>query len=708
MRGSISLRVIIFTLCLVSPARLVAQETKGQEEETSSQSLRIEETQVTAEREQEHGYGVKNATSATKMDLPLLEISQAVSIVPRALLDDQNARKLDDALQNVSGVSVGGYYGEWDYYRIRGFDASYNNTYLDGLIGDGAPNEEIWGLERVEVVKGPASTVYGQGPLGGFVNLVSKRPRPETFADLQFTIGSYNYYEPAMDLNAPLNESKTLYARLNALYRTSDSFVHYAGAQRTFFAPSLTWEISPDTSLTLLTSYKDDDMNFAFPLPARGTVLFNPNGEIPISRYIGNPAYGNDEWERSIRLGHEFRHRFTDHFAVRQNFRWFWLDFTSNDLSYPDSLAADDRTLALSGYRTKGDYEGWRVDSALDATFETGPVKHTLTLGVDYRQTDTFFNSNYGEELIYLDVFNPDYSALPAYVYGPSDISKETSSDFGVYVQQHAKLFDKFTLTFGGRYDHSTFDAHPGDYSNDHLTPRVGGTYEFFPGVALYANYSQSYNPQWSFTDASGKPVEPETGENYEIGLKTALMDGQLNTLLSFYHLTRQNVATANLSTPDPSDSVVSGEQRSRGVEFEAELQLLPGWDMTTAFTYTDAQITKDNTIPVGTRLAGVPEYTFSAWTKYTLQDGPLRGLGFGLGGRYYTEQEGDLSYTNLFKLPAYGIMNGAIYYERESFHAQVNINNMLDECYFIGSYNDLYVLPGGPLTVQATMGWRF
>jgi iron complex outermembrane receptor protein len=233
-------------------------------------------------------------------------------------------------------------------------------------------------------------------------------------------------------------------------------------------------------------------------------------------------------------------------------------------------------------------------------------------------------------------------------------------------------------------------------------------TYEFIPGAALYANYSESFKPQWFNTDAAGKPVSPETGENYEIGLKTALLDGRLNTLLALYHLTRQNVATPNLNTPDPFDSIVSGEQRSRGVEFEAALQLVPGWDLTTAYTYTDAEITKDNALPVGARLAGVPEYAFSAWTKYTLQDGPLKGLGFGLGGRFYTEQEGDITYSNPFELPAYGVMDAALYYERGLFHMQVNIDNVLNERYFIGAYDDLYVLPGEPLTVQATTGWRF
>ncbi len=220
----------------------------------------------------------------------------------------------------MAGVSVGGYYNEWDYYRIRGFDASYANTYLDGLLADGAPFEELWAFERIEVIKGPASTLFGQGPLGGFVNLVSKRPRSDFFGELQFTAGSFNYYQGALDANFPGNKDRTIYARLNALFRSADSFVDFADSKRVFVAPAFTWEIGPATSLTILTSYRDDWMNLAFPLPARGTVLSNPNGEIPISRYIGNPAHPNDEWERTTRVGYEFNHRFNESVGLVQTF----------------------------------------------------------------------------------------------------------------------------------------------------------------------------------------------------------------------------------------------------------------------------------------------------------------------------------------------------------------------------------------------------
>jgi iron complex outermembrane recepter protein len=370
-----------------------------------------------------------------------------------------------------------------DYYRIRGFDASYSNTFLDGLLAEGAPFEELWAFERIEVVKGPASTLFGQGPLGGFVNLVSKRPRPDFFGEVQFTGGSFDYYQGAFDINSPFNKDRTIYARLNALFRSAGSFVDFAGSKRIFVAPAFTWEITPSTSFTLLTSYRDDWIYLAFPLPARGTVLPNPNGEIPISRYIGNPAHPNDEWERIIRVGYEFNHRFNESIGLIQNFRYFWLDWTSNNLSYPQFLSEDGRILTLQGYRATGNYYGWRIDTAADFAFGTGPFDHIVLLGVDYRSTTQDFTSQDANQ-IELDVFTPNYDTLPAYVYGPKMTSKETYGDLGIYLQDQIKLLKNVTLTAGIRYDYSYFDIpiafgtdESGGYFSEYaFSPRVGIT----------------------------------------------------------------------------------------------------------------------------------------------------------------------------------------------------------------------------------------
>jgi len=687
-------------------AALTSTALRAQTPDTVStnQAAQLPEVVVVAQREANDNYWTTNATSALKTDIPLLETPQAVSVVPRALIDDQGSRKLEGALKNVSGVSYGGYYGEWDYFRIRGFDASAN-IYLDGLLsGLYSPNEELWGLERVEVVKGPSSSLYGAGSPGGFVNLVSKRPRPEFFGEARFTAGSFGFYEADFDINGTLNAEAGLYGRLNAMYRQNDSFVDYAGAERFFIAPALTWQIGPDTSITVLTSVKNDDIDMAFPLPAAGTVLPNPNGEIPISRYIGNPAYGNDEWERLIRLGYELKHRFSDHLALRNNFRYEQNDWTSDDLAYPSFLEPDDRTLELSGWLATGAYKGYRVDTALDATFETGPLEHTLTGGVDYRWTDQSYTGQNSTNVVTLDVFTPDYAAMPPFLYGDPFSYSVVDDDVGLYVQEFARLWKKVTLTAGGRYDWSS----SGDQSASAFSPRVGVTYEFLEGLSTYASYSRSFQPQWGFVDAAGQPVAPARGQNYEVGLKSEMWDGRLYGLVALYQLTLHNVATPDPSTSDPNDSVVTGEQRSRGVELEGGYRFAPGWEMVAAYTYIDAEVVEDNVIPPGTRLWGVPENSFNAWVKYTLAQGTLRGLGFGIGGRYNTQQQGDATYTTPFTVPAYGVMDVAMFYTRGPIQAQVNISNVLDQRYFVGAYDPVYVLPGEPINVRGSVSWSF
>lgn len=712
MRGSMfKISSLAFVSTFAAAAAAIAQDTPAERLRKPILDERIQPaatetlTEVTVTGDAPVGYTATEATSATKTGTRLLETPQAVSVVPRKLIDDQGARNLEEVIRNTAGVTPGGYYSEWDYYRIRGFDAAFT-TYWDGLRGDYGKNVEIFGAERVEILKGPASSLYGQGPLGGLVNVVSKKPRPENFANVQFTLGTYDFVEPAIDAGLVLNKSQSVYLRLNALYRTRESFIDFADGERVFIAPSLTWEIGPDTKLTILTSYTHDRDHTSMGLPALGTVLYNPNGGIPTNRSVTEPGANEvDQWR--VRLGYEFTHKFNDVFSLRQNFSAsrLWQDW--NNIYYPSFLGADQRTLFRYPYSTREELDRLAVDTALDARFKTGAVEHYVVAGVDYYKSDsngTTDQIDYADLSSYaaLDLYSPHYNAgKPRFA---SSTESTTKSDWwGFYLQEHAKL-GKFTLLLGGRYDVTS----SGNFDAEDFTGRVGVTYEIVKGVALYANYAQSFNPQWFSTDALGNPVEPETGENWEAGVKVDLLDNKFTGMVSAYHLTRQNLATANLSTPNPFDSIVSGEQRSQGVEVEAAWHISDSLDLTFAYTYTDAEITQDNTLPVGFRLAGVPEHAVSAWMKYTIQEGMFKGLGFGIGGRYYSAQQGDQTYTTRFQLPAYGTIDAAVSYERGPFHAQVNVTNLLDHEYYQGAYSDLYVLPGNPLNVRATIGWKF
>jgi iron complex outermembrane receptor protein len=694
-------------------AAVIAGSARAEEPATNQEGEHVETLpEITVKGQAgDAGYSARRSTAPTKTDSTLLETPQAVSIITREFLDDRNARKLEDALQNVAGVTIGGYYADWDYFRIRGFDASFDSVFMDGLHGDYGTYAETYGLDRVEIIKGPASTLYGQGPLSGLVNIVSKRPKRDPFADVQLTVGSNGFYEPALDVNGSLNDKGTVYARLTALYRDQDSFVDFANKQRTYVAPALTWDVGPNTALTVLSTYIRDTDLFAMPLPAIGTVLPNVNGDISISRFLGEPSSGQATLTR-LKIGYELAHRFNEAFSLRQNLSLNRLEQRWPAVYYNSSLDLDQRTLYRYPYDYRETLDRAAVDTALQAKLETGTIKHTIIAGIDYYRTRS---NNENRQIDYadfpgsyrpIDLFNPVYGAsLPTYASVTSALDESHLT--GLYLQDQAKI-ERVTVTLGGRFDWSTSDTSTTHDSVTAFTMRGGAAYEVMPGASVYANYSESFNPQWFSRDASGNVVDPETGENIEAGVKTLLMNGRVDALVAVYQLTRHNVATDNPSTPDPFDAIASGEQRSRGVELEGTFRVVPGWDLKAAYAYTAAEVTKDNTIPEGTTLAGVPKHSVSAWSKYILQQGTFKGLGVGLGGRYYSEQEGDSTYFNPFELPAYGVVDAALYYERGRFTAQINVNNVLDRTHFVGAYNDLYVLPGEPLNILATAGWTF
>ncbi|RYD22593.1 MAG: TonB-dependent siderophore receptor [Verrucomicrobiaceae bacterium] len=710
-RNSMKPKQPLHAALLVLPLTITAAFSQT----TPSAPTQLDTLTVTAQAEAENtGYlAPEIATGGLKTPTPLLETPQAVSVVEEQLIKDLGTPKLEEILRNVAGVSPGGYYSDWDYYRIRGFDSAFN-TFFDGLRGDYGLNAETFGLERVEVIKGPASTLYGQAPLGGLVNLVSKHPKKDAFGEVGVTVGSYETYEGTVDLNAPLYSSSStlggleVYGRLVGLYSDSQSFIDYVDRTRLYLAPSVTFALGEDTSLTFLGGYTQDDGVFPMPLPAKGTVLPNINGRVSESLFLGLPGISNQIDQSRLSAGYELRHKFNEFVSFRQNFNYSRFEQDWDDVFYNSSLAADERTMSLYPYAFDEKLDRVAVDTALDFKFATGPVKHTLTTGFDYfydksRANDRQIDYADPDSYVNIDIFNPDYNfTVPA--YASNTYSVTGSESFGTYVQDHAKLTEQVTLTLGGRFDYTKNRA-DGE-SKQAFTPKAGLTYEFIKDVAAYANYSSSFKPQWFSTTASGKPVAPEEGENYEAGVKYSLYDGKITGMASVFHLTRSNVATDNPASPDPFDSIVSGEQRSQGFEWENAAELLPGLKISAAYTYLDAEVTEDNTIPEGTPLLGVPEHAINAWVKYTIQEGRFAGLGAGFGGRYYTEQAGDQA--NSFELPGYGLLDAAIYYEQEKFTAQVNFNNITDKRHFVGSYSDLYVLPGEPFNVSASVTWKF
>lgn len=658
-------------------------------------------------------FAVNATESGMKMELPLMETPQAITVVNRELMDSQDAVKLDDALKNVAGVIAGGYYDGWDYYRIRGFDASFN-TYIDGLRGGNGMAEETWGLESVEVLKGPSSALYGQSVLGGLVNIVTRKPVPVDFAHLQLTAGSYNFVDPAIDIGGSLNGSHTLYGRLAALYHSADTFVDYTFRHRYYFAPSLTWRPTPATTLTLIGRIQRDNGRQPMPLPAVGTVLPNVNGSIPISRYIGElEANANKMSQANQQFGYQFVQTLGEHFSIHQNARFAWYQQDWNRIYYPAYLGADERTLYRYPLNWHGPWQAHEVDTHLESTAKFWGMDHAALLGFDfYRSPSTGlgYSINFADSSAYepLDLFAPIYGANPVQSLSLYTDNETVTQYAGIYLQDHIRLPQNITVTGGGRLDFAKNESKGSPNQNGTgLTPRLGVTWQAIPSTTVYASFSKSYLPQSGLVyngSTSGTFLSPERGQQWEGGTKSALWNGRVMATLAVFQLNRKNVATTDPS--HPNFYLVTGEQRSRGVEFETTLHPLTGWNLTTAYSYVNAEVLHDTTLAAGTPTLNAPRNLFNIWTTYEIPHGAARGLTFGIGGRHYTDQSGDLA--DSFQLPGYGIVDASLSYQRGRSHWQVNANNLGDTRYASGSYNDIYVKPGEPRTIRGTVSWNF
>lgn len=710
-KRNLKLSRTILAALSATAAALSAQTVPSDASDTPEEppTVNLPALDVIGEREA-HSYSAAFASSSSKLAIPLLETAQNIQVVPRAMIDDQGAFQLEDIIKNVAGVNPGGYYDNWDYFRIRGFVADFN-TFVDGLRGGNGLGEETFGLERVEIVKGPASSLFGRGPASGLVNVVSKRPQRGRFGELKFSAGSYGFYETTLDYNAPLDADGRIVGRLSAVHRTRDSFVDQAGTERLFLAPALTWRVGPETSFTFLGKHSGADIIHAMPLPAIGTIFSNTNGQVPHSRFVGEPG-SNEASETSTQGGYEFVHRFNPALTVRQNLRYDYYNQEWFSMLYPGYLDADERTLYRYPYDYFQNWHDFAVDTRIEAAFRTGEVEHQLVAGVDvFRKTyhasyaTIDFSDPTGAGYIPLDLFTPVYGTpipdMPS--IGAFD---EKTNTTGLYLDDHLRFDNGVTLTFGGRYEFARLDS----ARFEEFVPRAGATWQFRPGMTAYGSFSKSFNTQFgtvfSETADAGDPVGPETGTNFEVGLKTAAADGRLTATVSLYQLTRQNLATSDLA--HPGFVLITGEQRSRGVEFDGRFQPVAGLELSAAYAYTSAKITEDNSLPVGARTTGVPRHSFSTWARYTVQAGAWKGFGLGLGGRYYTAQAADNTYAAPFELPAYALVDAALYYETENYRVQVNVENLLDREYYEGAYDRLYVLPGEPLTVRGTVGWKF
>ncbi|HEY9778873.1 MAG TPA: TonB-dependent siderophore receptor [Leptolyngbyaceae cyanobacterium] len=669
-----------------------------------------EDIEIVVTGEQETRYSVPNATTGTRTDTPLRDIPQSIQVVPRQVLEDQQIIRIGDALQNVSGVNnVGSYSGYEEEIRIRGFEV---DTFQGGYFRDGIRLftfgfPESANLEGIEVLKGPASILFGQAQPGGIVNLVTKKPLKEPYYFLEGTVGNFDTYIGAFDLSGPLNDSGTLLYRLNAFYENAGSFRDFVEGERLFIAPVITWAIGPNTSLTIDAEFTDDSRTMDDGIPAIG----DRPADIPLSRFVSEPFSEFKKQEYSV--GYVFNHRFNDNLFIKNAFRAQWL-YPERYYPLSDSLDEDTGELSRSAYWAGGEYANYSTQTDLIGKFTTGSIQHQLLFGFEYGKTTENPNFQIGIPYPFINIFDPVY-VRQRYPIEPNFFRDDTTKTLGFYLQDQIDLTANLKFLVGGRLD--SFDQtrttrnlgeerQEFEQSDSKFSPRVGVVYQPSDTVSLYASYTSSFRPSSGTNrNPDDSTFEPETGRQYEVGIKTDFLDGKLSATLAAFDIKKQNV-----STEDPSNegfSIQTGEQTSRGIEFDVAGEILPGWNIIASAGYVNAYISEDETYEVGNRLDNAPEFSSSLWTTYEIQKGNLQGLGFGLGLYYVGDRQGDLD--NSYELPSYFRTDAAIYYRRNNWRAALNIRNLFDIEYFAGSDGSrTQIQPGAPFTILGTFSLEF
>lgn len=682
----------------------------------------LTEVRVEGAREQQSatgpviGYAANRAATGTKTDTPLNEIPQSISVVTADQLTDTGARTLQDALGYVAGVSAEqGSYGalSTESFMMRGFEVQ---PYSGGILRDGMkyqPNvyngaQETYGLERVEVLKGASSLLYGTGAPGGVINTVTKRPSADMLKELSVTVGSDRRRQLAADYGGALDDAGAWSYRLTGLVRNGDSVADFGYNDRTYLAPALTWRPSAATSLTVLSSYQHSKVTDNANLPIRGTLQDNPNGKLPIERYLGEPGLNYfDNTQKNI--GYVFSHAFSDDVTLNQGVRYFRSDL---DYKYYQILGVNDdlRTVRRRHRAFKDNTNALTADTNLAWKIRSGDISHTVLVGIDYL-SQHHDSDRANTALAPIDAYNPVYGA-PLGAVTQTDMWRLRQYGTGLYLQDQVKFGQQWVLLLGGRHDRTRqvqADLLVGPekvtQKDNANTGRAGLVYLAANGVAPYISFSQSFAPEQGFS-RNGDQFKPTRGEQYEAGVRYQPANSSLLLTGALYQLTQTNV-----QTPDPVDpdnySIQTGEVRSRGVELEAKGSPVRNLELVAAYAYTDAKTTRSN-VPeeIGMRQISVARNTASLWLHYRLADLGAAPLQVGGGVRYVGARPGNI--YGVPDEPAYTLLDAVLSYDHGHWRYALNANNLADKRYVPGPCYGRGCTYGTPRTVALSASYRW
>nr|WP_148253746.1 TonB-dependent siderophore receptor [Aidingimonas lacisalsi] len=660
-----------------------------------------------AQQGENHDAMVVTAT-ALKVDTPTIETPRATSQVTEDELDKRAVNNYDEVFRYRSGVQATPYGSDngVDWFNIRGFSGE-DSTYQDGLrlFREGGYFwwvTEPYGLERVDLLKGPASILYGEAPPGGVVNAISKRPTEEARGEFEVQGGNKDHRQVGIDTSGPVAGTDNMRYRMVGLFRDGDGELDYTDNQRVYLAPSLAVDLSDDTTMTFLASYmKDHGTPSKGFRPPEGSLYDTPFGRIDRDTFLGEPDYDRQEREQ-LSLGYELEHNVNDTWQFQQNLRYSTLDLLLRTVSPRFEL--DGRDVARDLTYRDGSYDSLTVDNRLIAKWYTDNTENTLLLGIDYQDFDIDYMNGDFFDFGDIDVFDPHYGNFTASSLNYQ--AEEKKEQIGVYLQDQLRLGDRWILLGGVRHDSVDVESYSEDpFANDYnetenqLSFSGGVMYLGDYGISPYLSYSESFSPQVG-RGPDGQAYEPSEGEQWEAGVKYTpnWLDGYVTA--AAFDLKETNTLYTNAQLAQTQ----GGERHSQGFELEGVGYLTDQLQLTAAYTYLDTTIEDPER---GEFRAGLtPRHQASLWLDYGFEGGVLNGLDIGAGARYVGDSV-DAAEDSNAKVSSYTVYDAKASYDiNDSWTAQVNVTNLTDKEYVSGC--DSWCYYGESRSVIGSLSYRW
>lgn len=645
------------------------------------------------------GYRATRSATATRTDTDIRDTPQSIAVIPAQVINDLDTSRIDRALDFAGGVSRQNNFGGLTFlnYSVRGFTTGelYKNGFAINRGSYSAPDTSS--IERIEVLKGPAASLYGRGDPGGLVNIVTKRPQAETFSKLNISAGSWDRYRTSLDANAPLDAAGKLLARVNMAVEDNGSFRDHVNSERRIVSPSLSWQLSPDTRLLLETEFSRTEAVFDRGIPAVDGEL----GSVKRSTFLGEPNDGqirNDNQTIDIALEHflndDWKLRLANHY----------IQGTLQGAS-SESQALIGST--ISRFYRERDFE-WNdniTQTELHGNFHWAGWEHQTLAGFEYenyRNSQKYPQSaallSYG-----LDIYTPVYGQPKPALTRANDFHERTES-YAVNLQDQIAFTERLRGLVGVRLERIEQTAlkrtkgGSNSQEKDMATPRIGLLYQLTPQVGVFANASTSFKPNTIGTQ--GQVYKPEKGLGYETGLKLDLFDSRIGATVALFRIDKENVVT----TDALGESVAAGKARSEGLDLQFSGQVTDALRVIGAYAYIDAEVTKgDAAVPTGSDLLGIARHSGSLLGVYEFQGGALRGSDIGAAFNYVGERSGESGSS--FTLPSYNTVDLVAHYKvSEQTMLGLNLNNVFDRKYYERAYNSVWVLPGEPRNLSVSL----